>query len=105
GTSSGRGRTIIERTEASGRRRWGPITTTAPKSGRRVLPFSADRANSRSATQRAGYDAFVPRTYSVAEVATEAACPEERIRWMTGIGLIGPDEEGRFTRGAVLAGQ
>jgi class 3 adenylate cyclase len=45
----------------------------------------------------------VPRTYSVAEVATEAACPEERIRWMTGIGLIGPDEEGRFTHGAVLA--
>jgi class 3 adenylate cyclase len=56
-----------------------------------------------SSSREAGYDAFVPRTYSVAEVAVEAACPEERIRWMTGIGLIGPDEEGRFTLGAVLA--
>jgi adenylate cyclase len=45
----------------------------------------------------------VPRTYSAAEVAAEAACPEERVRWMTSIGLLSPDEDGRFTFGAVLA--
>jgi adenylate cyclase len=45
----------------------------------------------------------VARTYSAAEVATEAACPEERVRWMTSIGLLAPDEDGRFTFGAVLA--
>jgi len=56
-----------------------------------------------SSSRKAGYDAFVPRTYSVAEIAAEAACPEERIRWMTSIGLISPDEDGRFTLGAVLA--
>jgi adenylate cyclase len=45
----------------------------------------------------------VARTYSAAEVAREAACPEDRVRWMTDLGLISPDEEGRFTFGAVLA--
>jgi hypothetical protein len=45
----------------------------------------------------------VPRTYSVAEIAAEAACSEERVRWMTGIGLITPDEHGRFMFGSVLA--
>jgi class 3 adenylate cyclase len=45
----------------------------------------------------------VARTYSVAEVAREAACPEDRVRWMTDLGLIAPDDEGRFTFGAVLA--
>jgi class 3 adenylate cyclase len=33
----------------------------------------------------------------------EAACPEERVRWMTSIGLLTPDEDGRFTFGAVLS--
>src|SRR5438128_4526068 len=46
---------------------------------------------------------LVPRTYSAAEVAAEAACLEERVRWMTRIGLITQDEHGRFTLGAVLA--
>jgi adenylate cyclase len=46
---------------------------------------------------------LVPRAYSTAEVAAEAACPEERVRWMTRIGLITPDEHGRLTFGAVLA--
>jgi adenylate cyclase len=45
----------------------------------------------------------VSRTYSAAEAAAEAACPEDRIRWMTGVGLITPDEHGRFTFGDVLA--
>jgi adenylate cyclase len=45
----------------------------------------------------------MPRTYSAAAVAAEAACPEERVRWMTSIGLLSPDEHGRFTFGAVLA--
>jgi adenylate cyclase len=46
---------------------------------------------------------LVPRTYSAPEVAQEAGCPEDRIRWLTGLGLITPDERGRFTIGAVLA--
>jgi class 3 adenylate cyclase len=33
----------------------------------------------------------------------EAACPKERVQWMAGIGLITPDDHGRFTYGAVLA--
>jgi adenylate cyclase len=44
----------------------------------------------------------VPRTYSAAELAHEAACPEERIHWLSGLRLITPDERGRFTYGAVL---
>src|SRR4029453_11443133 len=48
-------------------------------------------------------DARVPRTYSTAEVAAESECPEERVRWMTSIGLLSPDQDGRFTFGAVLA--
>jgi adenylate cyclase len=44
----------------------------------------------------------VPRTYSAAELADEAACPEERIHWLSGLRLITPDERGRFTFGAVL---
>ena len=42
------------------------------------------------------------RTYSVAEIAAEAECPEERVRWITAIGLITADGHGRFTFGAVL---
>lgn len=45
----------------------------------------------------------MPRTYSTAEIAAESECPEERVRWMTSIGLLLPDEDGRFTFGAVLA--
>lgn len=44
----------------------------------------------------------MPRTYSAAELADEAACPEERVHWLTGLRLITPDEDGRFTFGAVL---
>jgi adenylate cyclase len=44
----------------------------------------------------------VPTTYSTAEVADEAACPEERVHWLSGLRLITPDEDGRFTFGAVL---
>jgi hypothetical protein len=45
----------------------------------------------------------VPRTYSAAEVAVEAACGEDRVRWLASIGLLTPDQHGRFTFGAVLA--
>jgi adenylate cyclase len=45
---------------------------------------------------------LVPRTYSAADVADEAGCPEERVDWLTGLRLITPDENGRFTFGAVL---
>ena len=44
----------------------------------------------------------MPRTYSAAELANEAACPEERIHWLAGLRLITPDDDGRFTFGAVL---
>jgi class 3 adenylate cyclase len=44
----------------------------------------------------------VPRSYSAAEVAVEAACPEERVRWLAEIGLVRPDH-GRFTFGDVLS--
>jgi adenylate cyclase len=43
------------------------------------------------------------RTYDIAQVADEAGCPEERVRWMTELGLLTPDRDGRFTLGAVLA--
>ena len=46
---------------------------------------------------------LMPRTFSAAEVASEAGCPEDRIGWLTDLGLITPDEHGRFTVGAVLA--
>ncbi len=45
---------------------------------------------------------LVPRTYSIAEVAVESECSQERVRWMTSIGLLTPDEDGRLTFGAVL---
>jgi adenylate cyclase len=45
---------------------------------------------------------LVPRTYSAAEAADEAACPEERVHWLTGLRLITPEEDGRFSFGAVL---
>jgi class 3 adenylate cyclase len=45
----------------------------------------------------------VANTYSVAEIAAEAACPEDRVRWLAEIALLTPDEHGQFTFGAVLA--
>jgi len=45
----------------------------------------------------------VPRYYSAAEIAAEAACTEDRVRWLVEIGLLSPDEHGRLTFGAVLA--
>jgi adenylate cyclase len=51
----------------------------------------------------AGYDAPVPKTYSAMEIAAEAGCPDDRVTWLTTIGLLTPDEHGRFTYGAVLA--
>jgi adenylate cyclase len=45
----------------------------------------------------------VSKTYSAAEIAAEAACEEERVRWLAKIGLLASDERGRFTYGSVLA--
>ncbi|MGH8953252.1 MAG: adenylate/guanylate cyclase domain-containing protein [Acidimicrobiia bacterium] len=45
----------------------------------------------------------MPIAYSAAELAAEAACPEARVHWLVEIGLLTPDEEGRFAFGAVLA--
>ena len=42
-------------------------------------------------------------SYSVAEIAREAGCPEDRVRWLGDIGLLTPDTEGRFSFGDVLA--
>ena len=43
------------------------------------------------------------KTYSALELAAETEYPEDRVRWMSTLGLITPDEHGRFTFGAVLA--
>jgi adenylate cyclase len=45
----------------------------------------------------------VARTYSAHEIAAEANVPEPRIGWLVSIGLLEPDERGRFTFGAVFA--
>jgi class 3 adenylate cyclase len=45
---------------------------------------------------------LMKRTYSAEEIAAEAACPEDRVAWATRMGLITPDEDGRFTFGDVL---
>jgi class 3 adenylate cyclase len=45
----------------------------------------------------------VPRRYSTSEIAREAGCPEDRVRWLGDIGLLTPDDEGRFSFGDVLA--
>jgi adenylate cyclase len=45
----------------------------------------------------------VSRSYSVAEIAREAGCPEDRVRWLGNIGLLTPDTEGGFSFGDVLA--
>jgi adenylate cyclase len=45
----------------------------------------------------------VAGTYSAAEIAAEAGCGEDQVRWLAGAGLLTPDEHGRFTYGSVLA--
>ena len=45
----------------------------------------------------------VAEAYSAAEIAAEAACPEDRVHWLAAIGLIRPDQQGRFTYGDSLA--
>jgi adenylate cyclase len=44
----------------------------------------------------------VARTYRADEIASEAGSSEDLVRWMTELGVIAPDEHGRFTFGAVL---
>jgi class 3 adenylate cyclase/DNA-binding transcriptional MerR regulator len=44
----------------------------------------------------------VARTYSAAEIASEAGCPEDRVRWLSDIGLLTPDDDGRFSFGDIL---
>ena len=43
------------------------------------------------------------RRYSAAEVAREAGCPEDRVRWLADIGLLTPDADDTFSIGDVLA--
>src|SRR4029453_13282876 len=45
----------------------------------------------------------VAEAYSAAEIAAEAACPEDRVHWLAATGLIRPDQQGRFTYGDSLA--
>lgn len=42
------------------------------------------------------------RTYSAAEVASEAEASEDLVRWIAELGVIAPDDQGHFTFGAVL---
>ncbi len=79
-------------------RQMGELADGLSSRGRRPAP-----CQEAEGIPRVDYDALVRRTYSAAEVAGEAACPEERVRWLTGLGLITPDKDGRFTLGAVLA--
>jgi class 3 adenylate cyclase len=44
----------------------------------------------------------VARTYSAAEIASEAGCAEDRVRWLGEIGLLTPDAGGRYSFGDVL---
>ncbi len=46
---------------------------------------------------------FMPHRYSESEIASEAGCPEDQVRWLTDIGLLTPDTDGRFSFGDVLA--
>ena len=41
--------------------------------------------------------------YPAAEVAREAGCSEDRVQWLSDIGLLTPDADGRFSFGDVLA--
>ena len=45
----------------------------------------------------------MPRRYFASEVAREAGCQEDRVRWLSGIGLLTPDTDGAFSLGDVLA--
>ena len=45
----------------------------------------------------------VPTTYAAGEIAAEAGCDADRVRWLAEIGLLTSDEHGRFTYGSVLA--
>ncbi len=45
----------------------------------------------------------MPRRYPASEIAGEAGCPEDRVRWLSDIGLLTADDEGRFSFGDVLA--
>jgi class 3 adenylate cyclase len=45
---------------------------------------------------------LVPRRYSASEIAAEAGCPEDRVRWLSEIGLLTPDADGGFSFGDVL---
>ena len=46
---------------------------------------------------------LVPRRYTAPEIAREAGCAEDRVRWLSDIGLLTPDSEGTFSFGDVLA--
>ena len=46
---------------------------------------------------------LVPRRYAASEIANEAGCPEDRVRWLSDIGLLTPDSEDTFSFGDVLA--
>jgi class 3 adenylate cyclase len=49
-----------------------------------------------------GYDSRVPKTYTAAEIAEEAGCPEERVTWLAEIGLLAP-HDGRYSFGDILS--
>jgi hypothetical protein len=45
----------------------------------------------------------VPKAYCAAEVAAEAASPEDRVHWLAATGLIRADQQGRVTYDDALA--
>jgi hypothetical protein len=44
----------------------------------------------------------VAKTYTAAEIAAEAGCDIERVRWLEAQGLLASDERGRFTMAPCL---
>lgn len=43
------------------------------------------------------------RIYSASEIASEAGVTHDRVKWLSSIGLLSPDERGRFTFGAIFS--
>jgi hypothetical protein len=45
----------------------------------------------------------VPTTFAAGQIAAEAGCDADRVRWLADIGILTSDEHERFTYGSVLA--
>jgi hypothetical protein len=79
------------------------MTSTNASEGSDVIPAHGPVPVDWTATESLLATMLVmARSFSLAEIAGEAACPEDRAEWMAAIGLITPDGDGRFNYGDVL---